>query len=157
MICFLLIILMMILSSKVLFLITSVTFLCLLDLCQMISITKLKVTKDDYIDPDSNVYNVIDNDSKYYLPGEVKVAIDKLNICNEFSVLYINARSLWSKIDNPQVLLEVVNVKFDVIAASETWESDVNDQLLHIRRYTKISNKWYDGRMGGGGCLVCKE
>ena len=54
-------------------------------------LNNIKVTKDDDIDPDSNVYN--DDDSKYYLPCEVKVAIDKLNIGNEFSVLHINAHS----------------------------------------------------------------
>ena len=57
------------------------------------------------------MYNVIDNDSKYYLPCEVKV---------ELSVLHINARSLLSKLDNLQVLLEVVNIRFDVMAVSET-------------------------------------
>ena len=40
-------------------------------------LNNIKVTKDDDIDPDSNVYNAIDNDSKYYLPCEVEVAIDK--------------------------------------------------------------------------------
>ena len=92
-------------------------------------LNNIKVTKDDDIDPDSNMYNVIDNDCKYFLPCEIKVAIDKLNICNEFSVLHINARSLLSKLDNLQVLLEVVNVKFDVIAVSETRETGLNDQL----------------------------
>ena len=103
-------------------LITSVTFMCLLDLRQMIS---------------SNVHNVIDNDSKYYIPIEVKVAIDKLNICFEFSVLHNNIRSLLSKLDHLQALLEVTNVKFDVIVVSETWETDLNDQLLHINEYKK--------------------
>ena len=99
----------------------------------------LNVTKDDDIVPDSNVYNVIDNDSKYYLPWEVKVVIDKLNICNELSVLHINVRSLLSKLDNLQVLLEVVNVKFDVIIVSATWETDLNDQLSVDIKTTPIS------------------
>ena len=93
-------------------------------------LNNIKVTKDDDIDPDSNVHNVIDNDSKYYLPCEVNVAIDKLNIYNEFSVLHIKSRSLLSKLDNLHVLLDVINVKFDVIAVSDTWETDLNDQLV---------------------------
>ena len=90
-------------------------------------LNNIRFTKDGDIDPDSNLYNVIDNDSKYNLPCELTVAIDKLNICNEFSVLHINARSLLSKLDNLQALFEFVNVKFDVIAASETWGTDLND------------------------------
>ena len=71
-------------------------------------LSNIKVTKDDDIDPDSNVYNIIENDSKYYLLCEVKVAIDKLNIFNEFSVLHINARSLVSKFDNLQSCLKLL-------------------------------------------------
>ena len=60
-------------------------------------LNNIKVTKDDDIDPDSNVYNVTDsnvynvtdNDSKYYLPCEVKVVIDKLITCkNKFYVTH---------------------------------------------------------------------
>ena len=60
-------------------------------------------------------------------------------------MLHINARSLLSTLNNLQVLLVVVNVKFDVIAVSETWETDLNDQLLHISGYKKISNKRCNG------------
>ena len=68
----------------------------------------IKVTKDDDTDSGGNVHIVLDKDSRYYLPCEVKIAIDKLNISNEFSMSHINARSLLSKFENPQILLELL-------------------------------------------------
>ena len=109
------------------------------------------------IDPDSNIFNHLDNDNKYYLPGEVKPAIDKLNICNSFSVVHINARSLMNKLDNLQILLESTNIKFDVIAVSETWKTDLSAHLIYINGYNKISNRRFDGRQEGGVALFVKN
>ena len=80
-----------------------------------------------------------------------------MNIFNKFSLLHINARSLLRKLDYLQVLLEVANVKFDVIALSETWKTDLSDQLLHTNGQKKISNRRCDGRMGGGVVLFVKN
>ena len=69
----------------------------------------------------------------------------------------MNSPSLLSKLDNLQALHEVVNEKYDVIAVSETWKTDLNDQLLHISGYKKIFNKRCDGRMRGGVALFVKN
>ena len=46
------------------------------------------ILKNDDIDPDKNVYNLLHEDCRYYLPCELQDAIGRLDVSNKLSAIY---------------------------------------------------------------------
>ena len=67
-------------------------------------------------------------------------AIGRLNVSNKLSVLHINARSMLVKLGQIDVFLKAILDGFDILAVSETWESNFSEQLINIPGYTTISS-----------------
>ena len=76
--------------------------------------------KNDDIDPDKNVYNLLHEDCRYYLPCEFQDAIGRLDVSNKLSVLHINARSMIGKLGQIDVLLKAILDGFDILPVSKT-------------------------------------
>ena len=113
--------------------------------------------KNDDIDPDKNVYNLLHEDCRYYLQCALQDAIGRLDVSNKLSVLHINARSMLGKLSQIDVLLKAILDGFDIFAVSETWESTFIEQLINIPGYTKISSIRPHGKIGRGvACLLNK-
>jgi len=55
-----------------------------------------------------------------------------------FSILHINARSLIKNLDNILLFKKGLSHKFSVIALTETWTNEDNEQLVDIEGYNKI-------------------
>lgn len=101
------------------------------------------------IDPNNNFYKNINTNSKYLTVDECNHS--KSNMKNKISFIHINARNLkanFSKIEN---LLNEINIKFDIIAISETWleQDDSQESLLKLEGYT-LNHITRVDRKGGG-------
>lgn len=82
---------------------------------------------------DIQAYKLLDVSNKYYAPDEIKPAlISKFQMENNISILHINAQSLAPKLRKLNMLLAQIGHDFDIIAVSETWESDFNFDLILI-------------------------
>ena len=84
------------------------------------------------IDPDKNVYNLLHEDCRYYLPCELQDAIGRLDVSNKLSILHINARDMLEKLGQIDALLKAILDGFDILAVSETWKSTFNEQWINI-------------------------
>ena len=67
---------------------------------QLHTLNNKTVLKNDDIDQDKNIYNLLQEDCRYYLPSELQNAIDKADIINNqsMSIIHINARSMLAKL-----------------------------------------------------------
>ena len=74
---------------------------------------------NDDIDPDKNVYNLLHEDCRYYLPCELPDAIGRLDISNKLSILNINSHSMLRKLGQIDVLLKAILDGFDILAVSK--------------------------------------
>jgi len=119
-------------------------------------LNNVDLTDDRDLNADLNYFNNFDVDSKYYLRAELHSLLD-VKTSYPFSILHINARSLHRKLDNLDVLLKTINISFDVIAISETWETKLNEHLLYINGYTKYSRHRPNDERGGGVALFIKK
>ena len=114
-----------------------------------LEIINMPIINNDDIDPDINIYDQFVASSNYYLPNDVSNCMTNTTSGN-VSVLHLNARSLIPKLDQLGLLLNNLNIDLDIIAVSETWESDNNKHLLYIPGNHKIS-KFREGERIGGG------
>jgi hypothetical protein len=120
-------------------------------------LNNMDIINNNDIDPDKNIYNTMDIASKYYLPSELNDTIADTLIDGKLSVLHIKAHSLKDKTDQLEVLLNSLKLAFDIIAVSETWDTNVTVSLTNIAGYTKEYKIREDGRKGGGVALFIKN
>lgn len=113
----------------------------------------IDLLQDRDLNPDSNLYNRFDLDSKYYLPHNLHSLTNLNGNLQHFTVLHFNARSLLHKKDHIEMLLHTTKLSPDVIAVSETWETDNTTDLINFPDYNKIS-KYRTGNIKGGGVAL---
>ena len=82
------------------------------------------IINNDDVDPDINALNLLNNPVKYYLPDEFNAIIHTKSLKNKLSVLHVNARSLYNKISLLEIFLASLTFNFDIVAVSETWETE---------------------------------
>ena len=75
--------------------------------------------KNDDIDPVKNVYNLLHEDCRYYLPCELQDAIGRLDVSHKLSVLHINARSMLGKLGKIDDLLKAILDGFDTCSVGD--------------------------------------
>jgi hypothetical protein len=69
---------------------------------------------------ESTINPVIEN--SYYTTNSFNNLIETKNIAsNNLSLLHLNIRSLKNKVDSPQTFLNILKLKFSLIALTETW------------------------------------
>jgi len=120
-------------------------------------LNNIDLLDDQELNADANFYNNYDLDSKYYLPEAIS-AIHELKVTNEhFSIVHLNARSILHKLDHLETLLNIINLDVDIIAVSETWETDINANLINIHGYNKFSKHRTNNDKGGGVALFVRK
>jgi len=112
---------------------------------------------DRNVDADLNYYNQFDIDSKYYLAPDIKSLPELQSPSNHFVILHLNARSLLNKLAHLEILMNALTINIDVIAITETWETNYNEHLLHLPGYNKYSKPRGDEVKGGGVALFIKN
>ena len=94
-------------------------------------------------------------DNLYYLEEDFNTMIeDKIIAKSSFSLLHVNARSLFKNIDQLVLYWNGLTHSISVIAISETWSISDNQQLLAIPEYNYVLKNRLDGRGGGVGIYV---
>ena len=61
-----------------------------------------------------------------------------LHLDQNFSLMHINARSLYNKMDAFGLLLNDINLRISIIGVSETWLDDTSSQLVSMSGYNFI-------------------
>ena len=87
---------------------------------QQLYLTKgLKICDD--IDPGKHFYHqYINFGNKYYLEDEFNKLLAEKNIATNFSLLYVDSRSVFRNLDHLINYLSIISHRFSVIAVSET-------------------------------------
>lgn len=115
---------------------------------------------------DPNILHNIDADLHHYNElypeinsgtGSDYFTFDKFNNdfssnYNNFSLIHLNIRSLYPKVDEFQAELNNLNYKFDVLCLTETWLNHSISNLVQIDGYTDFHVMREHGR-GGGVCI----
>ena len=76
---------------------------------------------EEDIDPNNNVFADIEKVCSYYTATEFN---NKVKSSHNLSIIHFNCRSIKANFENMKRYLHALNVRFDVIAISETWLSD---------------------------------
>lgn len=75
------------------------------------------------------------------------------NHTSSIKIIYMNARSVLSKIDELQFILSNMKTKIDIIAITETWLTTDKTKYFNIKGYTSVFSCRGDG-YGGSAILV---
>ena len=123
-----------------------------------------KIVHSDFrseIDPDNNFFNSTSKECDYFTDSQFT---DKFVGHNkDFSIIHFNARSLKKKFCNIEQYLQQLNVKFDIIAVSETWfDKNTNCDFYLLNGYELFSVSRNSSRGGGvaiyvNNSLKCKK
>ena len=114
----------------------------------------------DEIDAENNHFNHIYpglnsvNSCKYYSFDEFNETF--INEENDFSLLTLNARSLFPKLDQLNHLLCSLNSNFDLLCFTETWLSNATKSLCNFVHYTSFHTV-RNGKNGGGVAIYCSN
>lgn len=84
--------------------------------------------------------------------------INELNFiyANTIKILYLNARSLYNKVDELQCILKLIKAKIMIIAISETWMSEADLKYFNFAGY-KSEFACRPNRSGGCSAILIHE
>ena len=81
---------------------------------------------------------------------------------NSYKIWYLNARSIYNKIEEIEIILEKIPTKIHFIMVTEHWlvDNDTkinNTKSLNLKNYQSVLSARKDRRGGGAGILVHKD
>ena len=104
------------------------------------------------LDPDINFYNSVQQSigkCKYYFEDMFNDEIRKNTASNFLSMIHINIRSAKKNLGNFEAYLHLLDLKFKIIALTESWLQDSNWDLYNLPGYDVFdSHRSY--KKGGG-------
>ena len=102
------------------------------------------------LDPDTNLRDLFSDDCEYFIEDQFNdmLSSEDSRICDSFSLLHLNIRSLQCNASKLTDLLSNVNLKFSLIGISETWLND-SSSSVDIDGYSFV-HKSRENRFGGG-------
>ena len=105
---------------------------------------------ENQIDPNNIFFAILNKKCDYYTESE----FNKENLCSYIlSIIHVNCRSLKANFTAFKRCIEQLNGKFDIIAVSETWLTDVDQiddymlQNYNLAHVDRLNNR-------GGGVLI---
>ena len=112
---------------------------------------------NEALDPDINFYNDIQcKKSLYYSHNDLNKFSESIHTKN-LSLLHINCRSLKKNFDNLCILLNDIDLKFDIIAVSETWLKTNDDINTFSLNGFKTEFVHRESKKGGGVIIYTNE
>ena len=109
----------------------------------------------DYIDPDINLLNDCYPNSCFYQLNDLKSLSCKFRSV-PFSIFHLNARSLFNKLNEINMLFLDSNIRFPVLAFTETWLNELTTPLVSMPNYNFVYKNRED-RIGGGVCFFIRN
>ena len=105
------------------------------------------------LDPDTNLRDLFSNECEYFNEDQFNdmLSSEDSRICDSFSLLHLNIRSLQCNASKLTDLLSNVSLKFSLIGISETWLND-SSSSVDIDGYSFV-HKSRENRSGGGVAL----
>ena len=102
------------------------------------------------LDPDTNLRDLFSDDCEHFIEDQFNemLSSEDSRICDSFSLLHLNIRSLQCNASKLTDLLSNVNLKFSLIGISETWLND-SSSSVDIDGYSFV-HKSRENRSGGG-------
>ena len=92
------------------------------------------------LDPDTNLRDLFSDDCEYFIEDQFNdmLSSEDSRICDSFSLLHLNIRSLQCNASNLTDLLSNVNLKFSLICISETWLNDSSSSSTATVLFIKV-------------------
>ena len=103
-----------------------------------------EVNFDLDVDPDTNFFNAINTNCKYYTENNLKYNKDK-----GLSLIHFNARSLKKNLNSIEHCINSLPIKFDIIAISENWLDSRTVDLYNLNGY-EVTHILRNNKIGGG-------
>ena len=102
-------------------------------------------------DSDFSPRNLFDS---FYLPNDVYIKPSDIVKSNDkLSLLHIYCRSILSKLNDIQILIDPCDANI-TIAITETWLNSDNEEFVSINGFKFISSCWFVDRGGGVGLFM---
>jgi hypothetical protein len=102
--------------------------------------------EDEDIVSTCNCEYLKEGDVKSYMLNRIACSTNPVDL---FRVLHVNSRSLQKNYGELLNLIHIAETNFDIVAVTETWLTDQNDQLYQIPGYNFV-NIHRTGKVGGG-------
>jgi hypothetical protein len=123
---------------------------------EQLCLTSKTLKIDENFDPDKNYLNATYTKVKYLSEAQFNVKLTEERYGCNFSILHLNARSTEPNMDKVLLLINGLQHNFSVIAVTESWATELNEEFLEIDGYTMI-NKNRTSKKGGGVALYIDE
>ena len=119
------------------------------------------------IDPDTNYFNQTDfkitNNCLYYNEDKFNSEYAKVNaeriiksVTNPFSMCHVNIRSVPKNFGHFEDYLSNLNHNFTFIGLSETWLTESNKEIYHLKGYN-VATACRENKKGGGVALFIQK
>ena len=112
------------------------------------------------IDPDFQHFNYVTPgtlSSSYYVEDYFNKKCEQLDVkSNPFCLMHMNIRSFSKNMDNFNMYLEFLNVKFSIIGLSETWGNDSPTDMYTPKGYN-TEHQSRSNKQGGGVTLLIED
>ena len=107
------------------------------------------------LDPDTKLRDLFSDDCEYFIDYQFNdmLSSEDSRICDRFSLLNLNIRSLQCNAGKLTDLLSNVNLKFSLIGISETWLND-SSSSVDIDGYSFVHKSRENRSSGGVGLYV---
>ena len=109
----------------------------------------------DKVDPDNYFYSKLTVDSLYFTEEQFKQKFAS-TVIGQFSLIHFNCRSLASNFIKLKESITSLEFKFDVIALSESWLSDNDNDIFCLEGYDILSCSRLN-KKGRGVVLYIRE
>ena len=110
------------------------------------------------LDPDTNLSDLFSNVCEYFIEDQLNdmLSSEDLRICDSFSPLHLNIRSLQCNASKLTDLSSDVTLKFSLIGISETWLND-SSLSVDIDSYSFVHKSRENRSAGGVGLYVSSK
>ena len=110
------------------------------------------------MDPDTQFFNHVGGchiSSDYYLEDAFNDKCQQKSVTpDSFSMIHLNIRSAPKNLNKFDSYLKILNIKFSLIAITETWYNDDNHDLYGLDGYKMVEDYRKDKRGGGAAIYV---
>ena len=103
---------------------------------------------------DNEQFECFTDKGKYYSVDSFNNEISSTASCNGFSVIAVNIRSCHANFDELNVILSTLQHKFNIIAVTETWLNEGEEDFFTLDGYVAVGKNKKESLTDHGGVLL---